>query len=453
MEEPGGLLQVHDEARALQLARLIVGRAEDGRGVDRGQHGRLSGHFQHPAPVFGDAEGRTEEGLRGGGSQADDQAGPNGLHFGVQPGAAGGDFAGAGLLMNAALAARFPLEVLDGVGDISRVTIDAGLLQAAVEETAGGTNKRVAFDVFAVAGLLADQDEGGTGLAFTEDGLGGVLVKRTAAAVPRGVAQAPEVVLGRQEFCRGSLFAGSRFGCHRSLRLRCRDLKSLATGRFSELPQVFIHNAGRIPKDRERKDRERFDSTDAASPEGSLGGVTSRHCYQRRDDMKVFSANLDSLRQLYINQLQMLLSTEEQITEALPKMIDKSTDTQLKQAFQSHLQETEVHVERLQQILNEIAGESSKVKCKTLAAMVTETEDMVKDAADDAVRDAALISAGQRVEHFEIATYGAVRQWAQMLGRTSDAELLDKTIKEEGHADHLLTEIANRVNSYAQKAA
>ena len=169
--------------------------------------------------------------------------------------------------------------------------------------------------------------------------------------------------------------------------------------------------------------------------------------------MKVFSANLDSLRQLYINQLQMLLSTEQQITEALPKMIDKSTDTQLKQAFQSHLQETEVQAQRLEQILNEIAGESGAVKCKVMAALVTETEDMVKDAADDAVRDAALISAGQRVEHYEIATYGAVRQWAQMLGRTSDAELLDKTIKEEGHADHLLTEIADRVNTYAQKAA
>jgi ferritin-like metal-binding protein YciE len=169
--------------------------------------------------------------------------------------------------------------------------------------------------------------------------------------------------------------------------------------------------------------------------------------------MKVFSANLDNLRELYINQLQMLLSTEQQMTEALPKMMDKATDTQLKQAFQSHLQETEMHVTRLEQILNEIAGEASPVKCKVMAAMVTETEDMVKDAADDAVRDAALISAGQRVEHYEIATYGAVRRWAQLLGHSAHSALLDKTIKEEGHADHLLTEIAERVNPYAEKAA
>lgn len=169
--------------------------------------------------------------------------------------------------------------------------------------------------------------------------------------------------------------------------------------------------------------------------------------------MKMFSANLDDLRKLYINQLQMLLSTEQQIVDALPLMMNKSTDTQLKQAFQSHLQETQQHVTRLENILNEIAGEAQPVKCKTLAAMVTETEDMVKDASDNDVRDAALIAAGQRVEHFEMAAYGAVRHWAQILGLTSQAEILDKTIKEEGHADHLLTEISNRINEEARKAA
>jgi ferritin-like metal-binding protein YciE len=169
--------------------------------------------------------------------------------------------------------------------------------------------------------------------------------------------------------------------------------------------------------------------------------------------MKMFSANLDNLRKLYTNQLRTLLSMEQQITEALPKMIDHSTDVQLKQAFQSHLQETREQVARLEQILNTAAGEASPVKCKVMAAMVSAAEDMVKDAADDDVRDAALISAGQRVEHYEIASYGAVRHWAQILGLTSDAELLDKTIKEEGHADHLLTQISNRVNPQAQKAA
>jgi ferritin-like metal-binding protein YciE len=181
--------------------------------------------------------------------------------------------------------------------------------------------------------------------------------------------------------------------------------------------------------------------------------ASNEESFRREMAMKVFSANLDNLRKLYVNQLQMLLSTEQQITEALPKMIDSTTDTQLRQAFQSHLQETREHVARLEQILNVAEGEVSKVKCKVMAALVTETEDMVKDAADESVRDAALIAAAQRVEHFEIATYGAVRHWAQQLGETAHAELLDKTIKEEGHADKLLTEISNRVNPYAEKAA
>ena len=169
--------------------------------------------------------------------------------------------------------------------------------------------------------------------------------------------------------------------------------------------------------------------------------------------MKFFSANIDSLRKLYINQLQMLLSAEQQITEALPKMIEKATDSQLRQAFQSHLQETREHVTRLEQILRQSTGDTKSVKCKVIASLADEAEDMIKDASDDSVRDAALIAAAQRVEHYEIAAYGAVRQFARILGETSHAQILDKTIKEEGHADHLLTEIADRVNPYAEKAA
>jgi ferritin-like metal-binding protein YciE len=169
--------------------------------------------------------------------------------------------------------------------------------------------------------------------------------------------------------------------------------------------------------------------------------------------MKFFSANIDSLRKLYVNQLQMLLSAEQQIVDALPKMIDKSTDTQLKQAFQSHLQETEQHVTRLEQILQQCEGETETIKCKVLAALVTEAEDMIKDATDDSVRDVALIAGAQRVEHYEIAAYGAVRQFARILGETSQAQVLDQTIKEEGHADHLLTEISDRINPYAEKGA
>ncbi|HEV7676491.1 MAG TPA: DUF892 family protein [Candidatus Angelobacter sp.] len=169
--------------------------------------------------------------------------------------------------------------------------------------------------------------------------------------------------------------------------------------------------------------------------------------------MKLFSANLDSLRDLYHNQLRMLLSTEQQIIDALPTMIEKATDVQLKQAFQSHLQETRVHLTRVQQILTEELREAEPIKCKVLSALVAEAEDMIKDATDSTVRDVALIAAAQRVEHYEIASYGAVRRWAQILGEAEQAALLDQTIKEEGHADHLLTSIADRVNVEADKAA
>jgi len=169
--------------------------------------------------------------------------------------------------------------------------------------------------------------------------------------------------------------------------------------------------------------------------------------------MKLFSANLDSLRDLYHNQLRMLLSTEQQIIDALPTMIEKATDVLLKQAFQSHLQETQVHVTRVQQILTEELREAEPIKCKVLSALVAEAEDMIKDATDSTVRDVALIAAAQRVEHYEIASYGAVRRWAQILGEAEQAALLDQTIKEEGHADHLLTSIADRVNVEADKAA
>jgi ferritin-like metal-binding protein YciE len=165
--------------------------------------------------------------------------------------------------------------------------------------------------------------------------------------------------------------------------------------------------------------------------------------------MKFFSENIDSLRELYINQLRTMLSAERQITDALPKMIEKSTDQQLKQAFESHLKETEVHVQRLEQILSETEDKTDDIKCKVLATMVDDTESIVGDIDDDSVRDAALIASGQRVEHFEMASYGTLRNWAQILGESGHAQLLNQTLQEEQHADQLLTQISDKVNPIA----
>jgi ferritin-like metal-binding protein YciE len=169
--------------------------------------------------------------------------------------------------------------------------------------------------------------------------------------------------------------------------------------------------------------------------------------------MKFLVEHLKNLHELYLNQLQMLLSAEEQIAIASLDMIQRSTDPELKGALQMHKEETEKQVLRLEQILTAATGSVKLIKCKAVHALIAEAEDMLLDARNDAVRDVALIAAAQRIEHFEIAAYGAVRRFAQILGDAAAAELLTETIGEEGHADQALTAIAERLNLDARQAA
>ena len=169
--------------------------------------------------------------------------------------------------------------------------------------------------------------------------------------------------------------------------------------------------------------------------------------------MKLFSDHIKTLRQLYVNQLQRLISAAQQIQKALPEMMEKATDTQLKQAFQSELQEVEVQLDRLRGMMTEAAGSTEPLRCKVLAALVEEAEEMMKDATEPAVRDVALISVAQRIKHYEIAVYGGLRRFAEILGEHTHAEHLDKTLHEEWHADQLLISIANRLIPQAEKAA
>jgi ferritin-like metal-binding protein YciE len=166
--------------------------------------------------------------------------------------------------------------------------------------------------------------------------------------------------------------------------------------------------------------------------------------------MKIFSENLTNLSELYINQLQTLLSAEQQITKALPKMVEEAVDEELRAAFEFHLKQTEVHVARLEQMLTELTGDAIPIKCKVMAALVAETEDLITDAVDESVRDAALIASAQRIEHYEMACYGAVRHFALILGEDDQAAVLNETLHEEGHTDHTLSAIALRVNPYAE---
>jgi len=169
--------------------------------------------------------------------------------------------------------------------------------------------------------------------------------------------------------------------------------------------------------------------------------------------MKFFSANLDNLRKLYIDQLQQLYSAETQITDALPKMIKKSTEPELKQALDTHLQETRGHVARLEQILQRSTSRVDSKKNKGIAALITEGEDVITDATDDSVRDAGIIAAAQKVEHYEMAAYGTMRSFAEILGETEHANLLEKTLEEEKHADAVLTGISDKANTQAERAA
>lgn len=165
--------------------------------------------------------------------------------------------------------------------------------------------------------------------------------------------------------------------------------------------------------------------------------------------MKFFSANIEDLRTLYTENLQKALDMEQKIVDALPTMIEKSTDPELATAFRDHLEQTRGHVNKVQSILRKATGEASTSTCKVISSLVTEAEDGIKDAKDTSIRDVTLIAAGQQVEHHEIAVYGTLRTWAGILNQTDDVAVLESILQEEEQADELLTQIAGHVNLQA----
>ncbi len=152
--------------------------------------------------------------------------------------------------------------------------------------------------------------------------------------------------------------------------------------------------------------------------------------------------SMDSLKNLYIDELKDLYSAETQLIKALPKMAKKATAPELKKAFQDHLEQTKGHVQRLEEIFEELEEKPTGKTCKAMKGLVEEGEEVIKEDGDEAVLDAALIGAAQRVEHYEIAGYGVVRTFATILGESDAADLLQETLDEEGEADKLLTSIA-----------
>ena len=154
---------------------------------------------------------------------------------------------------------------------------------------------------------------------------------------------------------------------------------------------------------------------------------------------------LESLQDLYLEQLKDLHSAEEQIIEALPKMIEQTKNPELRQGFEKHLSQTKEQLRRLEQIGQRAGQKLSGHKCKGMEGLLEEGEELMKKRADSDVLDAALIAAAQRVEHYEMAGYGCARTYARLLGLNDDAKLLQQTLDEEGDTDHKLTDLAERV--------
>lgn len=162
---------------------------------------------------------------------------------------------------------------------------------------------------------------------------------------------------------------------------------------------------------------------------------------------------LASLRELFVEQLQDLYSAENQIVKALPKMIKAANSEQLKAGFQEHLRQTEEQVKRLDQIFNRLGEDAEGKKCKGMEGLLKEGEELMKEDAAPEVLDAGLISAAQHVEHYEIAGYGTVRTYAELLGEQEAVQLLQATLDEEKQTDVKLTKLASKINVKAEKAA
>lgn len=154
-----------------------------------------------------------------------------------------------------------------------------------------------------------------------------------------------------------------------------------------------------------------------------------------------------ALKELYVDELRDLYDAEGQLTKALPKMAEAATSDELRAGFEHHLEQTRGHVQRLEQIFEDMGEKPKGKKCKGMQGLIAEGKEIMED--DDLegeVLDAGLISAAQRVEHYEIAAYGCVRSYANLLGDTKAASLLEETLEEEKETDQKLTELSETIN-------
>jgi ferritin-like metal-binding protein YciE len=160
---------------------------------------------------------------------------------------------------------------------------------------------------------------------------------------------------------------------------------------------------------------------------------------------------IDTLRKLYVEELKDLYSAEKQILQALPRMAKKATNPQLKAGFEEHARQTEEQVKRLDRIFEGLGKSPRGKKCKGMEGLIEEGKEIMQEDMDEDTRDAGLIAAAQKVEHYEMAGYGTVRTYAQLLGETEAARLLQTTLDEEGMTDKKLTQLAEAINVEAME--
>lgn len=162
---------------------------------------------------------------------------------------------------------------------------------------------------------------------------------------------------------------------------------------------------------------------------------------------------IDSLRKLYMDELKDIYSAEKQLLQALPRMAKKAKNPQLRQGFEKHVEQTRGQIERLDRIFEMLGKAARGKKCKGMEGLIEEGKEMMQEDMEDDVMDAALISSAQKTEHYEIASYGTLRTYANLLGEKEHARLLQQTLDEEGTMDKELTKLAEQVNVEAMAEA
>ena len=162
---------------------------------------------------------------------------------------------------------------------------------------------------------------------------------------------------------------------------------------------------------------------------------------------------VNSLQELYVDELKDLYDAENQIIKALPKMIDAASSEELQNALTEHLKVTREQAKRIEQIFQNMGEKLKAEKCKGMEGVIKEGAEILSEDMDENVKDAAIISAAQRVEHYEMAGYGTVRTWANLLGESEAEELLQETLDEEKEADEKLNQLAEQINVQAEAGA